>query len=224
MQIDKRHLIWLTILLPTQPKVIILTLSVCGSALVLHTLYVEQCLNMAVSFHVPFHVQYVALCAHILSACFLGNSLVDLPIVSHNLMFCRWDMQTPSMPLCFFFLSLPVYQQTGKQMIILWTHYSAWSSYHNQPSRVSNLGSAKLCSVHNVAFVSVLLCFFDMCVREASQKRKRKRKKETEKEGEGKREGLSAHICTPVSGDILPVWNKTSLWAGQYSGNTVNNS
>lgn len=92
-------------------------------------------------------------------------------------MFCRWDVQTPSMPLCLYF-SLPLYRQTGKQMIILWTHYSAWSSYHNQPSWVSNLGSAKLCSQYNVAFVSVLLCFYDVCAREESQKREQKKERE----------------------------------------------
>lgn len=43
-------------------------------------------------------------CKH-LSAGFSGNSSVDLPIVSHNLVFCRWDVQTYSMPPCSFFLS-----------------------------------------------------------------------------------------------------------------------
>lgn len=105
-----------------------------------------------------------------LFARFPGNPSVDLPIVCLNLMFCRWDVQTPSMPLCLYF-PLPLYRQPGKQMIILWTHYSAWSSYHNQPSRVSNLGSAKLCSAHNGAFVSVLLCFYDTCAREGSRER-----------------------------------------------------
>lgn len=100
------------------------------------------------------------LSAHICLHGSLGISLVDWSIVSHNPMFCRWDVQTPSMPLCPFF-PLPLYRQTGKQTIILWTHYSAWSSYHNQPSRVSNLGSAKLCSVCTMwLFVSVLLGFF----------------------------------------------------------------
>lgn len=117
-----------------------------------------------------------SVCTH-LPARFPGISLVDLPIVSHNLMFCRWDVQTPSIPLCLYF-PLPLYRQTGKQMIILWTHYSAWSSYHNQPSWVSNLGSAKLCCQYNVAFVSVLLCFYDVCAREGSQKRKQKKDRE----------------------------------------------
>ena len=70
-------------------------------------------------------------------------------------------MCKPPPCLCAPFFPLPLYRQTGKQTIILWTHYSAWSSYHNQPSRVSNLGSAKLCSVYTMwLFVSVLLGFF----------------------------------------------------------------
>lgn len=74
---------------------------------------------------------------------------------------------------CASFFPLPLYRQTGKQMIILWTHYSAWSSYHNKPSWVSNLGCAKLCFVYNVAFISVLLFFFPFPsagAREGSQK------------------------------------------------------
>lgn len=38
-----------------------------------------------------------AWCTH-LPERFPWNSLVDLPIVSHNPMFCRWDAQTP--PAC----------------------------------------------------------------------------------------------------------------------------
>lgn len=137
----------------------------------------------------------------------------------------------PCLCASFFVPLLPLYRQTGKQMIILWTHYSAWSSYHNQPSRVSNLGSAKLCSVYNVAFVSVLLCafFFLFPVQErrkgkSKEKWERKTERESRRGKEGQRKGLSAHICTPVSGDIPPIWNKMSLWEGQYAGNTVNNS
>lgn len=134
-----------------------------------------------------------SVCTH-LSAHFLGNSLVDSSIVSHNPMFCRWDVQTLSMPLCLFF-PLPLYRQTGKQMIILWTHYSAWSSYHNQPSRVSNLGSAKLRSVYNVAFVSVLLCYFNVGAREGSQRRTRKKEAERGRGGEGGIDCTHLHTC-----------------------------
>lgn len=97
--------------------------------------------------------------------------------------------------------SSPQFQQTGEQMIILWTHYSVWSSYHDQPSWVSNLGSAKLCSVHNVAFVSALPCFcfrLHVCARRGSWKEK------TVTEEREPQKGMSMHICKLFSGDILP--------------------
>lgn len=146
--------------------------------------------------------------AHICLHGSLGISLVDWSIVSHNPMFCRWDVQTPSMPLCPFF-PLPLYRQTGKQTIILWTHYSAWSSYHNQPSRVSNLGSAKLCSVCTMwLFVSVLLgvLSFSFFFRRRCEGGKSKEKETDRARERGLRERLSAHICTPVSGDTPPIW------------------
>lgn len=43
---------------------------------------------------------------------------------------------------------------------------------------------------------------------------------EGEGRGGGRGEvGLSAHICTPVSGDLPPIWEETAAEAGQYSGN-----
>lgn len=60
---------------------------------------------------VPLHAFPCTVCPSVcthLSVRLFGNSLVDLPIVSHNLMLCRWDVQIPPMPLCLFFTSLPV--------------------------------------------------------------------------------------------------------------------
>lgn len=48
-----------------------------------------------------------------LSAGFPGNSLVDLPIVSHNLVFCRCDVQTPSEPQRLFIFRLPCTGRLG---------------------------------------------------------------------------------------------------------------
>lgn len=61
------------------------------------------------------------------------------------------------------------------------------------------MGSAKLRSVYNVAFVSVLLCFFfffsEVGAREVSQKRK----KETEREREMGRERDCLHTFAHLS-------------------------
>ena len=136
-------------------------------------------------------------------------------------MFCRWDVQTPSMPPCPFFLS-PCIGRLGNR----------WSSFEPitqpDPLIVTNLPESLIwglpnSALYNVAFVSVLLClfslFFSLCVRGREVKRERKWQKEKKREKE-----LSVHICTPVSEDIPPLWNKTSLWVGQYFENTVNNS
>ncbi len=162
-----------------------------------------------------------SVCTHF-SAHFPGNSMVDLSIVSHNPMFCRWDVQTPSMPLCLFF-PLPLYRKTGKQMIILWTHYSAWSSYHNQPSWVSNLGSAKLCSVYNVAFVSVLLFFFSRLVRGREVRREGERKRQRERERERGRERDCLHTFAHLSlgifyqSEIRQVCGRVSILGTQWT-------
>lgn len=66
------------------------------------------------------HVQYVALCAHICLHTSLGiHWWIHLlsPII---LCFADGNVQSLSMPLCFFFSPLsPQYRQTGKQTIIL---------------------------------------------------------------------------------------------------------
>lgn len=74
-------------------------------------------------------------------------------------------------------------------MIILWTQHSAWSSYHSQPSWVFNLGSAKLCSVHNVALVSTPL-FFNVCKGKGSKKTRQERQR-----GRGKGR-VRGDLCT----------------------------
>lgn len=61
-------------------------------------------------------------------------------------MFCRWVCQPPPC-LCALLSPVLLYQQTRKQKSVLWTHYSVWSSYHNQPFRASKLESDKLCSL-----------------------------------------------------------------------------
>lgn len=150
---------------------------------VLLSIFTES-LNAVVSLYVLFHVQHVALRAHICRHVSRGIHWWIYLLSLIILCFADGTYQPPqSLHVSLFFFPLsPLYRQTEKQMIILWTYYPAWSSYHNQPSWVSNLGSAKLCSPHNGAFISVLpcvhVCFFYFlsllraCARQGSQKRK----------------------------------------------------
>lgn len=158
-----------------------------------------------------FHVQYATLCAHICLHAFPGF-LCRIYLLS-PIIFCFADgmckpRQCPR--------AAPRRHRASPCIGRLG---SRWSSFEPitqpDPLIITNLPESLIWGLPNSVWCTIWLSLLSswppslplhyVCEESVSKRRVKK--------------AYSAHICTPISGDIPTLWNKTSMLVGQYSGN-----